>query len=135
MNAIIDIDGHGKRYKRFRIESFIDLIYGKPEYGSFDFYKSNPSATHYYSEVLNETKEYNLDFEQSGYNLNNFGFRVGYIVRPIPTSKFVKWEDKAKADSKLFYWHMKLSGGMLPSYQPLKAIYIDVSLTCSFNPI
>jgi hypothetical protein len=134
MNAIIDIEGHGKRYKRFRIERYIDILYGAPEYGSFSFYKPDVNATYYEKEVLNESVDYNIDFEKSGFTMRNFGFRVGVNVHSVPVSKYNTWEERAKADQHLIYGASRFSLGMLPSYQLLKSFFVDYTIILTFNP-
>lgn len=133
INTLIDVENHGIRSKRGSSEFFVDLIVGKVNYAPFEFYTANTSAVNYNDEVSNETKLYELDEDLSGIKANNFGFRMGWMIKSPAFSNLIKWEEKVNSDQRLMYPYFRTSFGMLPTMRLSNSYFWDFSFGFSLN--
>lgn len=133
INTMIDVEGHGIRSKRGSSEFFIDLIFGKPNYGNIQFYASDPTATVYNLEIKDEVREYELDEVASEMKPASLGFRMGWMIKSPAFSNVIKWEDQVQNDQRLLYPYLRMSFGMMPSLRLSNSPFMEFTFGASFN--
>ncbi|MFZ4398973.1 MAG: hypothetical protein ACOYO1_02975 [Bacteroidales bacterium] len=133
-NQVLDIDNYGKRTSTGIFNFYVDLIIGKPEYGSIQYFASDPTAVIYGKEIGTQLKSYDIDFAKSGYTLSSMGFRIGIEGNNPSISKQVKWEDKAKETNRLGYWGYRVNLGVYPAYTIWQGAFAEMSIFYNINP-
>jgi hypothetical protein len=133
-NQVLEIDNYGKRMSTGMFNFSVDLIFGKPDYGSIQYFASDPTAVVYGKEVGTELKSHEIDFEKSGYSLSSMGFRIGFEGNNPSISKKVKWEDKAKETNRLGYWGYRVNLGIYPAYTIWQGGFAEMSIFYTINP-
>ncbi len=134
-NKVINVKNYGLRGIAKYSSFYIDLMFGKSELSSFQFFKSNPNATTYGDEIGTELIDYTIDLDKSNLKFNPIGMRLGlWMKRPFFSKAPVRFEHKLKRPERLIYMSYHFETGFTPNYGIARGLFLSLGIALDINP-